>query len=134
MIQATSIIKMVDEKSNQSFNIGKIWKLKPVWETDHIGMRACVPPVRGFLVAGWHARTSRETGWILNSGVSVKLCVALLRAPILTQRFKYLRIWFETASLHSTLPQSRYSYVCICVRVYMRFMIGFWFPLWTFRF
>jgi len=66
---------MVDEKSNQSFNIGKIWKLKSVWETDHIGMRACVPPVRGFLVAGWHARTSRETGWILNSGVSATCCV-----------------------------------------------------------
>lgn len=43
--------------------------------TDHIiGMRACVPPVRGFLVAGWHARTSRETGWILNGSVSAVLC------------------------------------------------------------
>jgi len=59
------IIKMVDEKSNQSFNIGKIWKLKPVWSITSECEPACHLCVGFLWQGGMHEPVGRQGEFLI---------------------------------------------------------------------
>ena len=96
-------------------------KLKLIWPITSECERACHLCVGFLWQGGMHEPVERQGEFLM--AVHINHACVVLRPPIPTQHFRYLRIWFETASLHSALAQSFVRVrTCVCVYIYIRFM------------